>query len=151
MRGFRESMDFALALYPNHMDIFPLAILPGTVLAGRSDAIGFAAPFRSTLYAAFHPNFQCDGADGRLGGWTLACDVFYTRGKAVAWFNSVVTLLGVKPSAFLTQFGIWLSDEKGESISEDRLDDDEIWSLQRSFLDKILKPKNLKRFSSTGS
>ena len=33
LEGFRESLEFALSLYPNHLDIFPLALLPGTRLA----------------------------------------------------------------------------------------------------------------------
>jgi len=40
LQGFAASLDFALSLYPNHLDIFPLAVLPGTALAKRSDAIG---------------------------------------------------------------------------------------------------------------
>ena len=58
LAGFRESLDFALGLYPNHLDIFPLAILPGTALAARADSIGLqhlpTPPY--TLISA--PGFQ---------------------------------------------------------------------------------------------
>jgi radical SAM superfamily enzyme YgiQ (UPF0313 family) len=145
MRGFCESIDFALALYPNHMDIFPLVILPGTALAARSDAMDLRHLSGPPYTLLSTPTFSVtELMEARR--LTLACDVFYTRGKAVAWFNSVIAVLGMKPSAFLTQFGLWLSKEKGETISEDRLDDDEIWLLQRSFLDTIFKPKKLQRF-----
>ncbi|NVN91153.1 MAG: B12-binding domain-containing radical SAM protein [Desulfuromonadales bacterium] len=145
MRGFCESIDFALALYPNHMDIFPLAILPGTVLAGRSDALGLQRlsepPYTLLSSPTFSPAELLEAR--RL---TLACDVFYTRGKAVAWFNSVIAVLGMKPSAFLNQFGLWLSVAKGENLSEDCFDDHEIWLLQRSFLAELFRSKKLKRF-----
>jgi hypothetical protein len=145
MQGFCESIDFALALYPNHMDIFPLAILPGTALAARSHAMDMqhlpGPPY--TLLST--PTFSAaELMEARR--LTLACDVFYTRGKAVAWFNSVVTVLGMKPSVFLLQFGLWLTKEKGEAVSEDSLHDDEIRSLQRTFLEKAFLPEKLKRF-----
>jgi radical SAM superfamily enzyme YgiQ (UPF0313 family) len=145
MRGFCESIDFALALYPNHMDIFPLAILPGTALAARSDAMDLQHLSSPPYTLLSTPTFSAaELMEARR--LTLACDVFYTRGKAVAWFNSVIAVLGMKPPAFLIQFGLWLSKEKGEIISEDRLDDDEIWSLQRSFLNTVFNSKKLKRF-----
>ncbi|HRY81922.1 MAG TPA: radical SAM protein, partial [Spirochaetia bacterium] len=35
LAGFRESLDYALSLEPNHLDVFRLSVLPGTVLADR--------------------------------------------------------------------------------------------------------------------
>ncbi len=145
MQGFRESIDFALALYPNHVDVFPLAILPGTALAARSHAMDLQHLSDPPYTLLSTPTFsEADLMEARR--LTLACDVFYTRGKAVAWFNSVVSVLGMKPSVFLAQFGAWLITEKGEAVSEESLDDDEIRLLQRSFLEKIFQPKKLKRF-----
>lgn len=145
LQGFCKSIDFALSLYPNHLDIFPLAILPGTALAGRCDETGLqhlsGPPYTLVSSPTFSPDEML--AARRL---TLACDVFYTRGKAVAWFNSVVSVLGISASAFLTQFGLWLSREKGEALCEEHLDDEEIWLLQRSFLATLFGPKKLMRF-----
>jgi hypothetical protein len=127
------------------MDIFPLAVLPGTALAGRSDVLGLQyqsqPPYTLLSTLTFSPA-ELEEAH-RL---TLACDVFYTRGKAVAWFNSVVVALNQKASALLTQFGLWLSQVKKGITSEDSLGDEEIWSLQRSFLTTLFGPKKLRRF-----
>ena len=35
LAGFQQSLDYAVSLYPNHLDIFPLAVLPGTALASH--------------------------------------------------------------------------------------------------------------------
>jgi hypothetical protein len=74
-----------------------------------------------------------------------ACNIFYNRGKAVAWFNGVITSLGLKPSAFLSKFAGWLANEKGHSVNESSLDDNEIWQLQRNFLAKMFDRKGLRR------
>ena len=142
--GFCDSLDFALGLYPNHLDIFPLAVLPGTALAKRSQSIGLkhlnAPPYTLLSSPSFSP---MDLAEA--GQLAKACDIFYTRGKAVAWFNSVIEALGTKPSAFLNHFGVWLSSKRIDVTCEADLDDSEIWQLQRSFLSEMFSTKKLKR------
>jgi len=141
--GFRESMDFALALYPNHMDIFPLAVLPGTPLADRSEALGLRHLPRPPYTLLSSPTFgPADLAKARQ--LALACDLFYSRGKAVAWFNSVMVALEMKPSVFLERFGHWLLNGKGEDVREEDLDDDNVWLLQRAFLCKMFEPDGLR-------
>jgi len=145
LAGFRRSLDFALALYPNHLDIFPLAVLPGTALAGRSDSIGLehlpAPPYTLTASATFSP------ADMRQAQrLATACDIFYTRGRAVAWFNGMLHALGRQPAEFLQLFGEWLETKKGGELHEADLGDDQIWCLQRDYLTTLFASKRLKRF-----
>ena len=142
--GFGRSLDFALRLYPNHLDIFPLAILPGTALAGRCGVLGLqhlpAPPY--TMISS--PSFSAEHMEqARL--LANACDIFYTRGKAVAWFNSVLLTLRLRPSDFLHQFGDWLAIESSPTICETDLVDDRIWQMQRRFLKKLFSPKRLRR------
>ncbi|ABK98371.1 B12-binding domain-containing radical SAM protein [Pelobacter propionicus] len=144
LEGFRESVDYALSLYPNHLDIFPLAILPGTALAARADADGLCHLAEPPYTLLSSPTLSA--ADlGQARRLALACDVFYTRGKAVAWFNSVMAALGVRPSLFLGRFGEWLAREKGPGITEEALDDGDIWKLQRDWLTAAFDTKKLKR------
>jgi hypothetical protein len=145
LAGFRESLDFALGLYPNHLDIFPLAILPGTALAARSDSIGLRYLQEPPYILIDSPSFSADdmGAAHKLA---TACDIFYTRGRGVAWFNGVLDALGLGPSEFLQHFAEWLESEKGAATSEADLADDQIWQLQRAFLTGTFSPKKLKRF-----
>lgn len=143
--GFRSSLDFALGLYPNHLDIFPLAILPGTALAGRSDSIGLNHLPEPPYTLISSPTFNTADMQ-KAQKLAAACDIFYTRGRAVAWFNGVLDVLGQRPAVFLQRFAEWLESEKGDGISEADLTDDQIWHLQRAFLTSTFSPKRVKRF-----
>lgn len=145
LAGFRESLDFALGLYPNHLDIFPLAVLPGTALAARADASALehlpAPPYTLTASPTFSP------ADMQQAQkLATACDIFYTRGRAVAWFNGMLHALGQRPAEFLQRFAEWLAAEKGADIGEADLTDVQIWQLQRGFLTGAFSTGRLKRF-----
>jgi hypothetical protein len=143
-QGFAKSLDYALGLYPNQIDIFPLAVLPGTALAKRSNAIGLynlpVPPY--TLISS--PTYTAEQM-AESSSLANACNIFYNRGKAVAWFNGVITALGSKPSAFLQQFAEWLVTGSGQSANEASLDDHAVWQLQRSFLTKMFDRKSLRR------
>lgn len=145
LAGFCGSLDFALGLYPNHLDIFPLAILPGTALAGRSGSIGLHH-LPDPPYTLVSSPWFSTGDMAAAQRLAAACDVFYTRGRAVAWFNGVLDALGQTPSGFLTRFGQWLEDCSGTGIRESDLADDQIWQLQREFLSCRFSSKRLKRF-----
>lgn len=145
LAGFRDSLDFALGLYPNHLDIFPLAVLPGTALATRAEAIGLRYLPQPPYTLIDSPSFS--GADmERAHRLASACDIFYTRGRAVAWFNGMLDALGQQPADFLLQFGEWLEVQQGGIASEADLADDQIWRLQRAFLTHSFTPKRVRRF-----
>ena len=135
---FRDSLDFALALYPNHLDIFPLAVLPGTRLYGKAAALGLEhldAPPYTLLSTPDFPARELEEA--RL--LAAACDIFYSRGKAVAWFNAVVASLRLAPSAFLLAFSRFLGSRG--SRDEQEIAEAEIWGLQREFLGEIFRER----------
>lgn len=133
LERFREGLNFALSLYPNHLDIFPLSVLPGTVVAAEADETCLqrmlAPPY--TLLAS--PTFPVtDMATARQLG--AACDIFYSRGKAVAWFNGVVAAVKLTPVAMLQAFAAWLQAKSGREFEEAQFSDEAIWQLQRAFL-----------------
>jgi hypothetical protein len=144
---FREGLDFALSLYPNHLDIFPLSVLPGTALAARAAKLRLdhlpGPPY--TLQAS--PTFPAAdmAAARRLGG---ACDIFYSRGKAVAWFNGILAALRLTPVAFLDAFAAWLGERSGAELEESHYGDEEIWQLQREFLGGIFARRRVQRLLS---
>lgn len=130
---FREGLNFALSLYPNHLDIFPLAVLPGTKVANKAAGIGMkhlTEPPYTLLESTSFP--LADMAKARQLG--SASDIFYSRGKAVAWFNGVARGLKLKPVELLERFGSWLQGEMGRMPDEAELEDRQIWQLQRRFL-----------------
>jgi hypothetical protein len=139
---FRASLDFALSLYPNHLDIFPLAVLPGTRLYGKAQALGLvhldAPPYTLVSTPDFSPQALKEGAL-----LAAACDIFYSRGKAVAWFNAVVDALKLSPSAFLSAFSRFLGSRG--TRGEEEIAEDEIWGLQREFLGEIFRERKKAR------
>ncbi len=133
---FRKGLDFALALYPNNLDIFPLAVLPGTALAARADDLKLRHLEKPPYTVIETPSFPpADVAAARR--LAAACDIFYSRGKAVAWFNGIVAALRLSPASFLEMFGGWLREKTGKEFVETDFCDEEIHKLQRDFLSEI--------------
>lgn len=144
LEGFCNSLDFALSLYPNHLDIFPLAVLPGTKLSDTGKDYGLAwlgAPPYTLLST---PTFSVDdlAAADKIA---KACDIFFTRGRAVAWFNSVIEILCYRPSFFLICFAEWLASNSDPDAPESSYGDNKILTLQKDFIDHIFHQKKLDR------
>jgi hypothetical protein len=143
--SFKNSLDYALSLYPNHLDIFPLAVLPGTRLASRADDLKICwNPEPPYIVESTDRFTAADMAES--AGLAAACDIFYTRGKAVAWFNAVCAVLGMTPSELLRQFSIWLSKNRGGITTESDCSDEEIMALQLGFLTQLFSANKVRRF-----
>lgn len=143
--GFRNTLDYALSLYPNHLDIFPLAVLPGTRLASRGMALKMRWNIKPPYILEATDSFST--ADmAAAAELAVACDIFYTRGKAVAWFNAVVAVLGLKPSDLLHKFSLWLIERREHDTKESDFSDDDIWKMQQIFLKNLFSGKTVKRF-----
>lgn len=144
LASFRETLDFALRLYPNSLAIFPLALLPGTVLSRRAGDLELRhlpePPYTLLESPTFPPGDL--SAARRLAD---ACDIFYSRGKAVAWFNGIVSALRMSPAAFLEEFAAWLRDKAGQDCTEADFPDEEIWRLQRDFLSGMFVKRKVKK------
>ena len=136
LEGFAASLDFALDCYPNHLDIFPLAILPGTRLALRSGEWGLEH-LPSPPYTLLRSATMDEEALATARGLATACDIFFSRGKAVAWFNAVVRALGLRQSGFFGHFWERLSQRHGTGVTERAFTDEQVWQLQRSFLEEL--------------
>jgi len=115
---FEEAMDFALSLEPNHLDIFPLALLPGTELAAAAESLGIEAESRSPyLVRATRELSARDMASA--ASLAAACDRFYSSGRAVGWFRAALAPLRSRPSAFLRGYWSWLSRRAGGDARRD--------------------------------
>jgi hypothetical protein len=114
IHGFKRSLDYALGLGPNHLDVFRLAVLPGTALFDDAAALGLefdeAAPYlvRST------PSFGAAdlAAAERLA---TAVDVLYTKGRAVMWFRPVAVLAKARHSTIAARFADYLEAAGGRA------------------------------------
>ncbi|GAB1482972.1 B12-binding domain-containing radical SAM protein [Treponema sp.] len=107
LAGFRYSLDYALSLYPNNLDMFRLAVLPGTVLADQAAEFGLDYDGEAPYLVRSTPSFSAaDLANAeRL---SAAANIFYNRGRAVPWFNQVLHPLGSKGAEFLEGFAAFL-------------------------------------------
>jgi radical SAM superfamily enzyme YgiQ (UPF0313 family) len=143
LAGFRRSLDFALGLRPNHLDLFPLSVLPGTELAERASELGLAhlaeAPYTVLATRGFtEADLRAAAALAR------ACDFFYSRGRAVAWFLQVLRPLKARPAAFIGRFADWLEDRgTGFTAAADALDSRAVEALQLAFLEREYGAKGL--------
>lgn len=128
LAGFRDSLDYALSLEPNHLDVFRLSVLPGTVLADRAGDLGLEREPRPPYGVLSLPTFP-SGDLARAEGLARAADLFYTRGRAVGWFLPVLRPLRTKPSAFLERIVGRARDLPG-ARGEPRHEDVEAFQLE---------------------
>jgi len=129
--GFRRSLDYAIDLGPNHLDIFRLAVLPGTSLYDRAASLGLVFDPKAPYLVRSAPGFserELDVAE-RLA---TAADVLYNRGRAVMWLRPVLQMLRLRPSVLLSGFADFL-EERPVATGIDLLPHAAIEKLQLEF------------------
>ncbi|MCK5850005.1 MAG: B12-binding domain-containing radical SAM protein [Kiritimatiellae bacterium] len=123
LEGFCASIDFAIGFVPNHIDIFPLTVLPGTRLHETAPSFGLEYQADNPYKVMSSPEFS--GNDMKSAEELAhAFDLFYNKGKAVPWFNIVINTLELTPSAFFREFAEWLKTKPEEDVI----------SLQKNFI-----------------
>ena len=88
LKAFTDRLDFAIQQYPNHLD-FPQT---------EKDAEGFE-PQVTGIFSAKDIRYCRDMA--------FAARTFYSSGRAVPWFLSVLKPLKIYPSKFFADFAEW--------------------------------------------
>jgi len=96
---FKESLNYALSLQPNHLDIFPLAVIPGTALYDNAESfsLNFLQDAPYTLISS--PGFSESGM-AQVEYLKNACEIFYNRGGAAGWMFMALETLNIDPSDF---------------------------------------------------
>ena len=118
--GFCASLDYALGLGPNHLDVFRLAVLPGTALADRASALGLDHDPRAPYLVRSTPTFPAADLD-RADRLAAAVDAFYNRGRAVPWFRALARAVRMKPVGIVESFARFLGNRtppKGQAEAE---------------------------------
>ena len=129
-KGFCKSLDFAVNFIPNHVDIFPLAVLPGTRLQETAPSLGLEHQPDTPYQVLSAPGFS-EKDMARAADMAQAFDLFYNKGKAVPWFAMVLRALGLTPSAFIRAFASRSQGQGG----------DDIVALQKTFIHDIFKQR----------
>lgn len=128
--GFRDSLDTVLGFVPNHVHIFPLAVLPGTRLAQQRDRYGIEAQAEAPYELISSANWT--GEDMERGRrLAAAVDLFYNTGRAVAFFPAIVHALHVRPSELFEDFFKWLLQQ--QDIVHDQLMVTEQWTAADAY------------------
>lgn len=121
---FRDRLDFAMTLYPNHIDFPQLEK-------------GF--PFKEICTGTY--SSQEIDYSKKLA---VSAKIFYTKGRAVPWFNVVLNALKFSPSKFFSDFSEWLSCnnvplndiEKAESLTQKEIEKMQLLFLEMKFEEK---------------
>jgi len=106
LEGFRTSLDFAMSLVPNHIDIFRLAVLPGTRLAETAHDLNLEYEVGNPYQVIASPTFTREemALAARIAH---GCDLLYNQGKAVPWFDIILEALEMSPSELFERFAAW--------------------------------------------
>ena len=92
LQGFKNSIDFALSLYPNNLELFCLSVLPGTALHESAPGFGLEWQSGSPYHVVNNPTFSKNDLQ-KAKRLSFATNIFYTKGRAVPYFNGIVELL----------------------------------------------------------
>jgi hypothetical protein len=117
LAGFRASLDFALGLMPNHLDVFRLSVLPGTRLRETAAGFGLVHQPDNPYQVLSSPTFSAADLD-RAERLARACDLFYNQGRAVPWFAILLSALDVTPSECFGRFADYLDANPPSDITE---------------------------------
>ncbi|MCQ2594782.1 MAG: hypothetical protein MJ196_05915 [Treponemataceae bacterium] len=104
--SFKESVDFALSLYPNNLEFCRFNAVNGSRNYQNAQKAGLKIENKPPYFVQHAPTFS-SGDLVKAEHLAFACDVFYSCGRAVGWFLPVLQPLRIKPSQFLTDFAEW--------------------------------------------
>ena len=134
-RAFRERLDFAVSLYPNHIDFAQLSHEKERPIAKNS-----------AVFSSKDIDFSM--------GIAFACKTFYSEGRAVPWFNTVLHALKITASTFFADFDEWqqcnncsfITDFNPETTSQIELE-----KMQLLFLTQKYQEKHLEHLSAASA
>jgi len=106
LEGFRESVDFAMVLVPNHLDVFRLSVLPGTRLAETAAGLQLRHEAHNPYRVLSSPTFSAADMD-RAALIARGCDALYNQGRAVPWFGMLLEPLELRPVEVFQAFATW--------------------------------------------
>ena len=144
-KGFKQSMDFALNLYPNNLETFCLSVLPGTVLFDEAEKLNLHYETEAPYHVLYTDKYSKE--DLKLSSeLSLSCTLFYNIGRAVPWFISFVRFFNNQPHKFLQKFIKWYEKVYKNSILTCSFCSDadyfEVQKMQLAFLKDLCREKH---------
>ncbi len=140
-QGVMASIEQALAYRPNQLDIFPLAVLPGTELHAQKELYQLRCQALPPYLLRSSEDFSARQLES-CAEWKATVDLFYNRGRAVAFFLPFCAALQVSALQLLEEFRDWRIEQTGSRaalLEHDALDTAQIFDLQREFLETCFR------------
>ncbi len=137
LNGFKESIDFAISLYPNNIELFCLSVLSGTTLYENASSFGLVWQNNPPYNVIKSPTFP-ERDIQEASNLAKAVNIFYTQGMAVPWFCAILKPLKQKASDFFTHFVPF--------IKKDLYTLEEIEALQIEYVCILYKQKHIERY-----
>lgn len=136
LQAFTKSLDYAIGLKPSNLDIFPLSLLPGTLVADQAQAFGIKYLEDAPYTIQSSPTFPA--ADIRKALVLKdAADLFFTQGQAGMWMGKLCEALDLKAHQVLNLFDSYLAFYlKKSGQSREEID---IFSIQEAFVRSLMK------------
>lgn len=131
-KSFCQSLDYAMLLKPSNLDVFPLSLLPGTVVSDQAKEYSLIYEQKAPYTIQSSPTFGKEDLKKALELKQLA-DLFFTKGQAGMWMGKLSEAVGSTPTHILLAFGSYL---KAFGKDPELFD---IYSLQESFVRSLLK------------
>lgn len=128
VKNFRDRLDFALSLYPNHINFCQIL----------KDCPEKALP-KPTATFSTQDIKNCKNI-------AFAVEIFYTKGRSVSWFNSVLQALKMNSLAFFQDFSEWQKINncslENPKFDSENLSHKDIEKMQLNFLELKFEEKN---------
>lgn len=102
-KGFKNSVDFAVSLYPNNLEVFCLSVLPGTDLYDRASELKLTFEEVPPYHIIKSETYSSEDLE-KSERIAKACSVFYNEGRAVPWFNTILHACQMRASDFFAEF-----------------------------------------------
>ena len=125
--GLRASLLAALSFYPNQIDMFALALLPGTELEKQKHRFNLTC-LNEPPYSVLSSSSMDREAFIQAAKLTTALNLFYNSGRALAYFDSLCCACGLNGVEFLEQLLVWLEQN---SLMPDKIPASE-WSVEQA-------------------
>jgi len=143
VEGLRHSINFALQFYPNQIEIFPLALLPGTRLHADQQRFGIKAQ-QQPPYSIIHSASMTEEQLLQCQKLAAATAIFYNTGRAMAYFLPLCRACNLTALQLIESFSLWLdSDNTTKQMQEGRWwtvdwSAQQVLQMQQRFVPRLL-------------
>ncbi|MDC7230064.1 MAG: B12-binding domain-containing radical SAM protein [Sphaerochaetaceae bacterium] len=145
LRSFIKSVDYAVSLKPSNLDVFPLSLLPGTLVAEQAKEFSITHLHEAPYTIIESPAFpQKDMQKALVLKESL--DLFFTKGQAGMWLTKLSEVVSLSPSSILFSFSSFL--EAYLKRSGEQADDIDIYLLQETFVRSFLRKLGLVQYEA---